>query len=137
MIVLDAPTLCVALLGHDITAERALWAVLAEGPLPLSPPLEAELSTLLARPFIARYLDSGLIADALGGLFARSAQFDPRLPETDCRNPRNNRVLELAQASGAEAIISLNEELLSLQTWRGTRILRPARFLTSRQTRPT
>ena len=133
MIVIDAPTLCVAILGHDITAERALWAVLSQGPLPLSPPLEAELSTLLARPFIARYLEPGLTASVLGGLFARSQQFDPRLPETDCREPSNNRVLELAQASGADAIISLNEELLSLQIWRGTRILRPARFLASSQ----
>ena len=132
MTILDAPTLLVALLGHDIAAERCLWAALEEAPLPLSPALEEQLTTLMARPFIARYIEPGLVADVMGGLLARSIRFDPFPAEGECRDTRNNQVLDLAQASGAETIVSLNEELLSMQTWRGTRILRPARYLANR-----
>ncbi len=129
MVVFDAATLAMALIGHDTQAERAYWAATAEQPLPLSDAVEAALVDLLTRPFIARYLEPGLCADALGGLLARATRFEPRITVNECRDPKDNRYLELALAAGALGIVSSDEDLLSLQTWRGIRILRPAKFL--------
>lgn len=48
---------------------------------------------------------------------------------TDCRDPKDNKHLELALASGADTIVSSDADLLVLHPWRGTRILRPADYL--------
>jgi hypothetical protein len=43
---------------------------------------------------------------------------------TDCRDPKDNKYLELALAAGAETIVSSDDDLLVLHPWRGVRILR-------------
>jgi predicted nucleic acid-binding protein len=55
--------------------------------------------------------------------------FTPAERVTDCRDPKDNKYLELALASGAEAIVSSDTDLLALHPWRGARILRPAAYL--------
>jgi predicted nucleic acid-binding protein len=48
---------------------------------------------------------------------------------TDCRDPKDDKYLELAIAAGAETIISSDDDLLVPHLWRGVRILRPAAYL--------
>jgi uncharacterized protein len=48
---------------------------------------------------------------------------------TDCRDPKDDKYLELALAAGAETIVSSDDDLLVLHPWRGVRILRPADYL--------
>jgi len=48
---------------------------------------------------------------------------------TDCRDPKDNKYLELALAAGAETIVSGDDDLLVLDPWRGARIMRPADYL--------
>ena len=55
--------------------------------------------------------------------------FDPAVRVNDCRDAKDNKYLELALASGAETIISSDDDLLVLDPWRGVRILRPAAYL--------
>ena len=47
----------------------------------------------------------------------------------DCRDPKDDKYLELAFAAGAETIVSSDDDLLVLHPWRGVRILRPADYL--------
>ena len=47
----------------------------------------------------------------------------------DCRDPKDNKYLELAFASGAGTIVSGDADLLVLHPWRNVRILRPAVYL--------
>ena len=47
----------------------------------------------------------------------------------DCRDPKDDKYLELALASGADRIVSSDADLLVLHPWRGVRILRPADYL--------
>jgi predicted nucleic acid-binding protein len=47
---------------------------------------------------------------------------------TDCRDPKDDKYLELALAAGAEIIVSSDDDLLVLHPWRGARILRPADY---------
>ena len=48
---------------------------------------------------------------------------------TDCRDPKDDKYLELALAAGADMIVSSDGDLLALHPWRGVRILRPAEYL--------
>jgi len=50
-------------------------------------------------------------------------------PVTDCRDPKDNKYLELALAAGASVIVSSDDDLLVLNPWRGIRILRPADYV--------
>ncbi|HEY3624349.1 MAG TPA: putative toxin-antitoxin system toxin component, PIN family [Roseiarcus sp.] len=48
---------------------------------------------------------------------------------TDCRDPKDDKYLELALAAGAETIVSSDDDLLVLHPWCGVRILRPADYV--------
>ena len=59
--------------------------------------------------------------------------FQPLEPVTDCRDPKDNKYLELALAAGASIIVSSGDDLLVLDPWRGIRILRPVNSLRLRE----
>jgi uncharacterized protein len=48
---------------------------------------------------------------------------------TDCRDPKDDKYLELALAAGAETIVSSDDDLPVLDPWRSVRILNPAGYL--------
>ncbi|WP_459868116.1 putative toxin-antitoxin system toxin component, PIN family [Endothiovibrio diazotrophicus] len=48
---------------------------------------------------------------------------------TECRDPKDNKFLELAVAGGASALITGDQDLLALHPFRGIPILAPADFL--------
>jgi len=48
---------------------------------------------------------------------------------TDCRDPDDNKFLELALSGKADLIITGDADLLSLHPWRGIAILSPADYL--------
>ncbi|HEY3911134.1 MAG TPA: putative toxin-antitoxin system toxin component, PIN family [Stellaceae bacterium] len=55
--------------------------------------------------------------------------FEPDMRVTDCRDPKDDKYLELAFAAGAEIIVSSDNDLLVLNPWRGVSILRPGDYL--------
>ena len=61
--------------------------------------------------------------------------FEPRDQVTDCRDPKDNKYLELALAAGAHFIVSSDDDLLVLDPWRGIRILRPVDYVRLRESR--
>jgi uncharacterized protein len=48
---------------------------------------------------------------------------------TDCRDPKDNKFLELALSAKASALVSSNSDLLVLHPYRGIPIVTPANFL--------
>lgn len=78
-----------------------------------------ELLDVLHRPGLARFLDPGLRTELIGQLLALGVLFTPAERVTDCRDPKDNKCLELALASGAEAIVSSDTDLRVLHPWRG------------------
>src|SRR4051794_39013942 len=89
----------------------------------------AELLGGLDRPRLARFVDPGLRDEVLSQLRAFGVFFAPAEAVADCHDAKDNKVLELALASGAWAIVSSDADLLVLHPWRGLRILRPADYL--------
>jgi len=53
---------------------------------------------------------------------------EPQVWVTDCIDYEDNRILELALASGSVLIVSSDAHLLEMSPWRGIPILRPSEF---------
>jgi predicted nucleic acid-binding protein len=53
---------------------------------------------------------------------------EPEARVADCLDHEDNRILELAQASGSVLIVSSDAHLLALSPWRGIPVLRPREF---------
>jgi len=87
------------------------------------------LIEVLARPRLARFLTPSLCSRVLSRVYAFGILFIPTETVTDCRDPKDNKYLELALAAGADVIVSSDNDLLVLHPWRGVRILRPAEYL--------
>jgi predicted nucleic acid-binding protein len=63
------------------------------------------------------------IADASGGGIV-----EPEIQVDDCSDYEDNRILELALASGSILIVSDDGDLLTMSPWRGIPIIRPSEF---------
>lgn len=84
---------------------------------------------MLARPKFRRAISDDRRREVLELLSAAAAWFEPAQTIADCRDAKDNRYLELALVAGATAIVSGDDDLLVLDPWRGTRIMKPAAFL--------
>lgn len=56
---------------------------------------------------------------------------DPGIEITACRDPRDNKFLELAVAAKAACIVTGDNDLLALHPFRSVPILSPSDFLVS------
>jgi putative PIN family toxin of toxin-antitoxin system len=63
------------------------------------------------------------IAEASGG-----GVVEPRVAVDDCTDYEDNRILELALASGSILIVTDDGDLLTMSPWRGIPIISPAEF---------
>lgn len=129
MIVFDTTTLVGAAIGRGSVPDRAVRHAFAVDQVAVSEAMLAELLDVLARPRLARFLDPELRDEVLALLDAFGVFFMPSERVTDCRDTKDNKVLELALAAGAEVIVSGDADLLVLHPWRGVRVLRPAEYL--------
>ena len=95
----------------------------------LSRAVEQEIGGVLSRPKFARAIRQERRDYILNALRNTAVWFEPEVRVTDCRDPKDNKYLELALAASAAMIVSRDEDLLVLDPWRGVRILRPAEYL--------
>lgn len=130
MIIFDASTLVGAALKEDSVPERALLRAEEQDVFTLSVAVEAEIAEILGRPKFARVLSPARRERVLGLVRETAVWLEPTIKVADCRDPKDDKYLELALASGAEVIVSSDDDLLLLQPWRGVRIPRPIEYLT-------
>jgi putative PIN family toxin of toxin-antitoxin system len=93
------------------------------------PPVDAEIAGVLGRPRFALTIPLARRERVLEILRRAAVWFEPEVRVTDCRDPKDDKYLELALAAGAETIVSSDDDLLVLHPWRGVHILRPADYL--------
>lgn len=129
MIVFDASTIVGAALKVDSIPERALLRAEEVDVFALSAPVYAEIAAVLDRPRFARAIPVPRRQSFLRILRREAVWFAPTSRVADCRDPKDDKYLELALAAAAETIVSSDEDLLVLHPWRGVRILRPADYL--------
>ncbi len=129
MIVFDVSSLVGAAIRRDGVPELALRRALRVDQIAVSEAVIAELLDVFARPRLQRFLDPELRDEVLSELHASGLFFVPSERVTDCRDPKDNKYLELAFAAAAATIVSSDDDLLVLHPWRGVRILKPAAYL--------
>lgn len=129
MIVFDTSTLVGAAISRGSVPDRAVRHAFTADQVALSEAMLSELRDVLARPRLARFLDPELRDEVLALLDAFGVFFVPTEAVTDCRDAKDDKVLELALAAGAAVIVSSDADLLVLHPWRGVRVLRPVDYL--------
>ena len=64
-------------------------------------------------------------------ILVRIGEFiEPKIEITECRDPKDNKFLELAVAGKADCIVTGDKDLLELHPFRNIRIITPKEFLT-------
>jgi len=134
--VFDTNTLISAALFERSIPGRALHQVLGSGVLVVSPDTLSELTEVLGREKLDRYLSHDEREEFIEVLVARTVIVEPTEAVRACRDPRDDKFLELALEAGAEAIVTGDEDLLVLHPFRGVSILTPADFLRIAQDNP-
>jgi uncharacterized protein len=129
--VFDTNVLVSALLLPDSTPRHSLDRALARGKVLLSFAALAELYEVLSRKQLRRYIDDGDIRNFLAALTAETEWVEVDTRITVCRDPKDDKFLELAVSGRATHIISGDADLLVLNPFRGIAILSPRSFLES------
>jgi putative PIN family toxin of toxin-antitoxin system len=106
-----------------------LVEAVAFGQIAMSRPVHTEIVEVLNRPKFAKAITSSRRAEVLAMIESTSVWFDPAYRVEDCRDPKDNKYLELAAEADADGILSGDQDLTVLNPWRGIPILGPADFL--------
>ena len=129
MIIFDASAVVSAALKVDSVPERALLRAEEVDVFALSAAVDAEIAMVLNRPKFAHAISPARRERVLEILRRSAVWFEPAERVTDCRDPKDNKYLELAFAAGADTIVSSDDDLLVLHPWRGVQILLPGDYL--------
>lgn len=127
--VLDTNVLVDALLFKSSFGRRAFDIVRARGTLVLSTPTYSELVEVLYRPRLRRYIEEEERRAYLGKLGAMAIFVEPGQAIRACRDPKDDKFLELAVASKAVAIITRDIDLIVLDPFQGVRIFEAQAFV--------
>jgi putative PIN family toxin of toxin-antitoxin system len=128
-LVLDTNVLVSSALRGDSIPHRVLLKARREGVLLASDATLLELHEVLLRSKFDRNVDRGL-REALYQEYARRCQIVSLLePIRACRDPKDDKFLEVAVHGRADAIVTGDQDLLALNPFRGIAILTPAQYL--------
>ena len=112
------------------TPRRAVDLILERETLLISLPTSAELNEVLRRPRFNRYLREELRLEFLAALLREAELVEITETVSVCRDPDDDKFLELAVSGAATHIISGDEDLLTLHPFRGISVLSPQDFVT-------
>lgn len=127
--VFDTNVLISAFLFRQSKPRQALDQAQDIGIIILSSAVFSELKEVLSRPKFDRYLTLERRQDFLDNL-TKTAQFIDVTEEiNECRDPKDNKYLELAVSGQSECIVTGDDDLLVLNPFRGIEILNVQEFL--------
>lgn len=129
--VFDANAIISALLLPDSTPRRAFDKARAQGRILLSEPILNELDAVLRRPRLEKYVHEAERIHFLVALLREARVVRVTKIVCDCRDPKDNKYLELALEAQAVCIVTGDNDLLELNPYRGIAILTPRQFLDS------
>ena len=127
--VFDTNVIVSALLLNDSVPGRALVPALNHGTILVSGALMGELSRVLSRDRFDRYVSREERDEFLESLIEESDLIEITELVQACRDPEDDRVLELAINGNAKYIVTGDADLLLLNPFRGVKIVTPAEFL--------
>jgi putative PIN family toxin of toxin-antitoxin system len=127
--VFDTNVLISALLLRGSVSRRAFDCALANGRLLLSFELLAEVNEVLGRKRFRRYVEEADARRFLAALAREAEWVEVATTISACRDPKDDKILALAVDGRASCVVTGDEDLLSLDPFRGIRIGRPDQFL--------
>ena len=83
---------------------------------------------VIERPYLASLISKDF-ANGLKQLLGKAEHIHVRETITACRDPKDDKFLELAVNGSADVIVSGDADLLSLQVFRGIPVVTPAHFM--------
>ena len=128
--VFDTNVAVSAALQPRSTPRRAVNLILELGTLLISIPTLTELNEVLRRPRFNRYLGEERRLEFLATLLREADLVEVTETVSVCRDPDDDKFLELAVSGAATHIISGDEDLLTLHPFRGISVLSPQDFVT-------
>lgn len=131
-VVVDTNTLVSAALIEGSTPDRAIRRAFRNGALLASPDTLDEATEVLTREKFDQYASWERRHELLEALADQSTVVEPTVAVDVCRDPADNKFLELAVEGDADLIISGDSDLLVLHPFEGIYILSPAGFLESK-----
>ncbi len=130
--VFDTNVILSALLIKRSVARRVLEKARKAGVILLSLDTIEESYDVLGRPAFDRYIDEEDRIKFLTLLVRESVLVEIKEHVTECRDPKDDKFLELAVNGKASHIISGDKDLQVLTPFRGIPILAPRQFLIER-----
>lgn len=127
--VVDTNVLVSAALFNGSTPWRAVEAVVLAGVLLVSPETADEIQKVAARPMFDRYVTWVRRRRFLDRLMTAAQTIEPAERIRVCRDPRDDKFLELAIAGQADYVITGDADLLTLNPFRHVPIVTPQQFL--------
>jgi uncharacterized protein len=128
-LVLDSNVLVSAALFKRSIARQAFNKALSSGQIIMSQPAVEEIQDVFSRPRFDKYLSIGSRLAFLSDLLEVIEMIEITESIASCRDPKDDKFLELAVSGQADCILSSDKDLLVLQPFRGILIVTPADFL--------
>ncbi len=122
-VVFDTNVIISALLFNDSTPGRAFLEALARGTILLSESLAEELSEVLDRDKFNRYVTRDEREQFLGALVREAELVEITESVRVCRDPNDDKLLELAASGKASHVVTGDRDLLVLGSFRGIPIV--------------
>ena len=126
--VFDSNVIISAMLFNASIPGLAFTRALDEGTILISRSLVEELSDVLGRDKFDRYITREARERFLESLISESELVEITESVQVCRDPKDDRILELAVNGNASLVITGDKDLLVLQQYRGLQIVSPASF---------
>ena len=127
--VVDTGVVVSAVLLPRSEPRQAFDRAAAQGRLLVSETTISELDEVLRRPKFDKYVQEKRRLEFLSSLVREAEVVDIVDVVTDCRDPKDNKFLELALSGRATHIITGDSDLLVLHPFRGIAIVNPQSFL--------
>jgi putative PIN family toxin of toxin-antitoxin system len=128
-LILDTNILVSAFVFKSETANIVVRHAAKKHTLLFSESTFKELKSTLLKPKFAEIVELPTIRKFIINLFRIGEFIDPKIRITECRDPKDNKFLELAVAGNADCVITGDKDLLILNPFRGIKIISPSDFL--------
>ena len=127
--VFDTNTVVSAVLIRDSAPGQALRWAIREGVLLASAETLDELGEVLSRSKFDKYITTAEREEFFQAFLDVVENVEPKESVTVCRDPKDNKFLEVAVEGGATVIVSGDQDLLVLDPFGAIRIMTATSFL--------
>ena len=128
-ILFDTNVVISAMIFASSMPRRAIELALIKGTILISTALSEEMDRVIVQDRFDRYVSRRQRERFLDLLIRESEHIEITESIQVCRDPKDDRVLELAVCGNAAYIVTGDADLLVLNPFRGIEVLRPADFL--------